>query len=114
MDLSEMLKPEISRGNIQMIGATTSKEYREKIEKDSGFARRFENIVIQEPNVNGTLAILRGIEQSFEQHHGVIILDSALKAAVELSNKYIKDSHQPDKAIGIIDQAAVRVSIEMH
>jgi ATP-dependent Clp protease ATP-binding subunit ClpB len=113
MDLSEMLKPELSSGNIQIIGATTTSEFRKNVEKDTWLTRRFETITLQEPTVQDTITILRGIEHSFESYHGVIILDSALVAAAELSDKYIKERKLPDKAISLVDQAATKVKISI-
>jgi len=113
MDMSEMLKPELSSWNIQIIWATTTSEYRLNIEKDTALTRRFETITIQEPSVQDTITILRWIESSFEKHHWVTIFDTALIAAVELSDRYIKDRKLPDKAINVLDQAATKVKIAM-
>jgi ATP-dependent Clp protease ATP-binding subunit ClpB len=113
MDLSEMLKPELSSGTIQIIWATSTSNFRQKVEKDTGLTRNVETIILDEPNIQDTITILRGIEWSFEKHHGVTIYDSALVAAAELSDRYIKDSKLPDKAIKILDQAAVKVNIAM-
>lgn len=111
MDLWEILKPELSSGNIQAIWATTTEEYHLNLEKNTALTRRFGKITLQEPTVQETMTILRWIEWSFEQHHGVKIYDSALIAAVELTDKYIKDRKLPDKAIAVLDQAATKVKI---
>lgn len=108
-----MIKPELSNGNIQIIGATTTSEYRQNIEKDTGLTRRFETLTVEEPSVQDTITILRGIEESYEKFHGVTIHDTALVAAVELSNRYINDRKLPDKAITVIDQAATKVENAM-
>ncbi|MEI6672141.1 MAG: hypothetical protein WCL02_01995 [bacterium] len=113
MGLSEMIKPELSNGNIQIIGATTTSEYRQNIEKDTGLTRRFETLTIEEPSVQDTITILRGIEENYEKFHGVTIHDTALVAAVELSNRYINDRKLPDKAITVLDQAATKVENAM-
>ncbi len=113
MDLGELLKPELSSGNIQLIGATTTAEYRQTIEKNTALSRRFENMTLPEPTIQDSITILRGIEHSFESHHGVSIYDSALVAAVELSDRYIKTRKLPDKAINLVDQAAAKVKIAM-
>ncbi|MFZ2912121.1 MAG: AAA family ATPase [Candidatus Absconditicoccaceae bacterium] len=113
MGLSEMLVPELSRGNIQVIGVTTTSEYRQKVESDTTLISNFETLTIKEPSIQDTITILRGIEGSFEKHHGVTIYDTALVAAAELSNRYITDSKLPAKAIDIIDQASTKVKISM-
>ncbi len=113
MDLSEMLKPELSSWNIQVIWATTTSQYRQNVEKDTGLTRRFESITIPEPSIQDTITILRWIESNFEKHHWVTIYDTALVAAVELSNRYITDRKLPDKAINVLDQAATKVKIAM-
>lgn len=113
MGLSEMLLPELSSGNMQVIGATTTSKYLQIIEKDAGLARRLENITLEEPNIQDSITILRWREENFEKHHGVIIYDTALVAAVELSDRYITDRKLPDKAINILDQAATKVKIMM-
>lgn len=105
MDASNMLKPALSRGEIQISGATTLSEYRQ-IEKDAALARRFQPILVGEPTVQETISILRGLKDKYEVHHGVRILDSALVAAANLSNRYISERFLPDKAIDLVDEAA--------
>jgi len=105
MDASNMLKPALSRGEIQISGATTLSEYRQ-IEKDAALARRFQPILVGEPTVQETISILRGLKEKYEVHHGVRILDSALVAAANLSNRYISERFLPDKAIDLVDEAA--------
>ena len=114
MDASNMLKPMLARGEIACIGATTLKEYRNNIEKDRALERRFQTVIIQEPSVEDTVTILRGLKERYEQHHGVQITDSALIAAAQLSDRYIMDRFLPDKAIDLVDEAcaATRVDIE--
>ena len=114
MDASNMLKPMLARGEISTIGATTLKEYRNHIEKDRALERRFQTVIIQEPTVEDTVTILRGLKERYEQHHGVQITDSALISAAALSDRYITDRFLPDKAIDLIDEAcaATRVDIE--
>lgn len=113
MDMGELLKPELSRGAIKVIGATTTAEYHKTIEKDTGLARRFENLTIEEPNVTDTITILRGLDESYEKFHGVEITDDALIAAAQLTDKYIKDRSLPDKAITVIDAAATRIKLRI-
>ncbi len=105
MDASNMLKPALSRGEIQISGATTLNEYRQ-IEKDAALARRFQPILVGEPTVQETISILRGLKEKYEVHHGVRILDSALVAAANLSSRYISERFLPDKAIDLVDEAA--------
>lgn len=114
MDASNMLKPALARGKLRTIGATTLKEYQKYIEKDAALERRFQPVMVQEPSVTDTVAILRGIKEKYEVHHGVRIADSALLAAAELSHRYITDRHLPDKAVDLIDEAtsAIRMSID--
>lgn len=112
MDASNMLKPALARGELQCIGATTLDEYRKNIEKDSALERRFQPIVVGEPSVEDTVAILQGLRDKYEAHHGVKIDDSALAAAAELSHRYITDRFLPDKAIDLIDEAASKIRIE--
>jgi ATP-dependent Clp protease ATP-binding subunit ClpB len=113
MDASNMLKPALARGELHCIGATTLDEYRKYIEKDSALERRFQPVLIQEPSEEDTIAILRGIKEKYEVHHGVRIKDSATVAAVTLSSRYITDRFLPDKAIDLIDEAASQLRIEI-
>jgi ATP-dependent Clp protease ATP-binding subunit ClpB len=113
VDASNMLKPALARGLIRVIGATTVKEYRQYIEKDAAFERRFQPIYVDEPTPEDTLAILRGIKEKYEAHHGIKITDDALIAAVNLSVRYISDRYLPDKAIDLIDEAAAAAKIEV-
>ncbi|MBU0483317.1 MAG: ATP-dependent chaperone ClpB [Proteobacteria bacterium] len=113
MDASNMLKPALARGQLHCVGATTLNEYRKYIEKDAALERRFQQVLVQEPSVEDTIAILRGIKEKYEVHHGVRIQDSATVAAVTLSNRYITDRFLPDKAIDLIDEAASRLRIEI-
>ena len=113
LDASNMLKPMLARGELHCIGATTLKEYREYIEKDSALERRFQKVLVQEPDVADTISILRGIKERFELHHGVTILDSAIVAAASLSNRYITDRFLPDKAIDLIDEACASRRMEL-
>ena len=109
MDASNLLKPELARGSLHCIGATTLDEYRKYIEKDAALARRFQSVFVGEPSVEDTISILRGIKDKYELHHGVRIADSALVAAATLSNRYITDRFLPDKAIDLMDEAASRL-----
>jgi ATP-dependent Clp protease ATP-binding subunit ClpB len=113
MDAANMLKPMLARGELRCIGATTLDEYREYIEKDAALERRFQPVYVDEPSVEDTIAILRGLKERYEVHHGVRITDSAIVAAAMLSNRYITDRHLPDKAIDLIDEAASRLRIEI-
>ena len=113
MDASNMLKPALARGDLRCIGATTLDEYRENIEKDAALERRFQPILVQEPSVEDTISILRGLKERYEVHHGVRIQDSALVAAATLSERYITDRFLPDKAIDLIDEAAAELRIEI-
>lgn len=113
MDAGNMLKPALARGQLHCIGATTLDEYRNYIEKDAALERRFQKIVVDEPSVEDTVAILRGLKQRYEIHHGVEIMDSAILAAATLSHRYISDRNLPDKAIDLIDEAASRIRIEI-
>ncbi len=113
MDAGNMLKPALARGELHAIGATTLDEYRKHIEKDAALERRFQPIVVGEPSVEDTVAILRGLKEKYEVHHGVRITDGAIVAAAELSNRYIADRFLPDKAIDLIDEAASRLRIEI-
>ncbi len=113
MDASNMLKPMLARGELHCIGATTLDEYRKYIEKDAALERRFQPIIVDQPSVEDTVSILRGLKQRYEVHHGVRIQDSALVAAAVLSNRYITDRFLPDKAIDLIDEAASRLRVEL-
>ncbi|HQT91251.1 MAG TPA: ATP-dependent chaperone ClpB [Candidatus Kryptobacter bacterium] len=113
VDASNMLKPALARGELRAIGATTIKEYRNHIEKDPALERRFQPIMVDEPSVEDTISILRGLKERYEVHHGVRITDGAIVAAAQLSNRYITDRFMPDKAIDLIDEAASKLRIEM-
>jgi ATP-dependent Clp protease ATP-binding subunit ClpB len=113
MDASNLLKPQLARGELHTIGATTLDEYRKHIEKDAALERRFQPVMVNEPSVEDTIAILRGLKERYEVHHGVRIQDSALVAAAVLSHRYITDRFLPDKAIDLIDEAASRLKIEL-
>ncbi|GIM95245.1 ATP-dependent Clp protease ATP-binding subunit [Paractinoplanes toevensis] len=113
MDASNMLKPALARGQLRVVGATTLDEYRKYIEKDAALARRFQPVLIGEPSVEDTVAILRGLRDNYEAHHQVRITDAALDAAAELSDRYITDRFLPDKAIDLIDQAGARVRLRV-
>jgi ATP-dependent Clp protease ATP-binding subunit ClpB len=113
VDASNMLKPALARGELRCVGATTIKEYRKYIEKDAALERRFQPIMVDEPNVEDTISILRGLKEKYEVHHGVRIMDSALVAAAVLSNRYITDRFLPDKAIDLVDEATSRLRIEI-
>jgi len=112
IDASNVLKPALSRGEMQCIGATTFDEYRKYIEKDNALERRFQSIVVNPPNKEDTIAILKGLRERYEQHHRVKFTDDAIVAAVELSNRYISDRVQPDKSIDVIDEAGARVRLK--
>ena len=113
MDASNMLKPALARGELRCVGATTINEYRKHVEKDPALERRFQPIIVAEPTVEDTIAILRGLKERYEVHHGVRIQDSAIVAAATLSHRYISDRFLPDKAIDLIDEAASRLRIEI-
>jgi ATP-dependent Clp protease ATP-binding subunit ClpB len=113
MDASNMLKPALARGELHCIGATTLDEYKKHIEKDAALERRFQPVVVGEPNVEDSIAILRGLKDKYEVHHGIRIEDSALVAAAVLSNRYIADRFLPDKAIDLMDEASARIRIEV-
>jgi len=113
VDASNMLKPALARGELRCVGATTLNEYRKYIEKDAALERRFQPIMVKEPTVEDTIAILRGLKERYEVHHGVRIKDSAIIAAATLSNRYISDRFLPDKAVDLIDEAASRLRIEL-
>ena len=113
MDAANLLKPALARGELRTIGATTLDEYRKYIEKDAALERRFQPVFVAEPSVEDTIAILRGLKERYEVHHGVHITDSALVAAATLSNRYITDRFLPDKAVDLVDEAAARLKIEL-
>ena len=113
MDAGNMLKPALARGELHCVGATTLDEYRKYIEKDAALERRFQKIILGEPSVEATIAILRGLQEKYEVHHGVEITDPAIVAAAELSHRYITDRFLPDKAIDLIDEAAAKIKIEI-
>lgn len=113
MDASNMLKPALARGELRCIGATTLDEYRKHIEKDAALERRFQPVLVKEPNVEDTISILRGLRERYEVHHGVSIRDSALVASARLSNRYIADRFLPDKAIDLVDEAASKLRMEI-
>ena len=113
MDASNLLKPALARGELHCVGATTLDEYRKHVEKDAALARRFQPVMVQEPTVEDTISILRGIKEKYELHHGVRISDSALVSAATLSNRYITDRFLPDKAIDLMDEAASRLRMEV-
>ncbi|MDO5686240.1 MAG: ATP-dependent chaperone ClpB [Neisseria sp.] len=113
MDAGNMLKPALARGELHCIGATTLDEYRQYIEKDAALERRFQKVLVGEPSVEDTIAILRGLQERYEIHHGVDITDPAIVAAAELSNRYITDRFLPDKAIDLMDEAASRIKMEL-
>ena len=108
-----MLKPQLARGELRTIGATTLDEYRKYIEKDAALERRFQPVMVDEPSVEDTIAILRGLKERYEVHHGVRIQDAALVAAAVLSHRYISDRFLPDKAVDLVDEAASRLKIEL-
>ena len=113
MDAGNMLKPALARGELHCVGATTLNEYRQYIEKDAALERRFQKIIVDEPSVDDTVAILRGLKEKYEVHHGVDITDPAIIAAATLSHRYITDRNLPDKAIDLIDEAASRIRMEI-
>ena len=113
MDAGNMLKPMLARGEIHLIGATTLNEYRKYIEDDGALERRFQKVMVKEPNVSDTITILRGLKPRFEVHHGVSISDAALVSAATLSNRYITDRFLPDKAIDLIDEACASIRVQM-
>ncbi|WP_211466919.1 ATP-dependent chaperone ClpB [Collimonas silvisoli] len=113
IDAGNMLKPALARGELHCVGATTLDEYRKYIEKDAALERRFQKILVDEPSVEATIAILRGLQEKYEVHHGVEITDPAIVAAAELSHRYITDRFLPDKAIDLIDEAAAKIKIEI-
>ena len=113
IDAGNMLKPALARGELHCIGATTLNEYRKYVEKDAALERRFQKVLVEEPSVEQTVAILRGLQEKYEVHHGVQITDPAIVAAAELSHRYITDRFLPDKAIDLIDEAAAKIKIEL-
>jgi len=113
MDAGNMIKPMLARGELRMIGATTLDEYRKHIEKDAALERRFQPVLVGQPSVEDTIAILRGLKERYEVHHGVRIQDAALVAAAVLSDRYLTGRFLPDKAIDLIDEAASRLRIEI-
>ncbi|RLN70085.1 hypothetical protein BBJ28_00006460 [Nothophytophthora sp. Chile5] len=113
MDAANLLKPMLARGELRCIGATTLDEYREHVEKDKAFERRFQQVLVKEPSVTDTVSILRGLKERYESHHGVQILDAALVAAAKLADRYIKERFMPDKAIDIIDEACANVRVQL-
>jgi ATP-dependent Clp protease ATP-binding subunit ClpB len=113
IDAGNMLKPALARGELHCVGATTLDEYRKYIEKDAALERRFQKVLVEEPSVESTIAILRGLQEKYEVHHGVDITDPAIVAAAELSHRYITDRFLPDKAIDLIDEAASRIKMEI-
>ena len=113
MDAGNMLKPMLARGELRMVGATTLDEYRERIEKDPALERRFQQVLVGEPSVEDTIAILRGLKGRYEAHHQVQISDAALVAAAALSDRYITARFLPDKAIDLVDESASRLRMEI-
>ncbi|MDY7025316.1 MAG: ATP-dependent chaperone ClpB [Pseudomonadota bacterium] len=113
MDAGNMLKPALARGELHCVGATTLDEYRQFIEKDAALERRFQKVLVDEPSVEDTVAILRGLKERYEVHHGVTVTDSAIVAAAQLSHRYITDRNLPDKAIDLVDEAASRIRMEI-
>ena len=113
MDAGNLLKPMLARGELHCIGATTLDEYRKHIEKDAALERRFQPVLVDQPSVEDTISILRGLKEKYELHHGVRIKDSALVAAAVLSNRYISDRFLPDKAIDLVDEAAAKLRTEI-
>ena len=111
IDAANIMKPELSRGNIQLIGATTLAEYRKYIEKDGALERRFQPVLVEEPDINGAIEILYGIKERYERHHGIKISDEAIESAVRLSERYIQDRFLPDKAIDVLDEACAMASV---
>ncbi|NBO61403.1 MAG: AAA family ATPase, partial [Flavobacteriia bacterium] len=114
MDAANILKPALARGELRAVGATTLNEYQKYFEKDKALVRRFQTVLVDEPDTEDAIAILRGIKEKYENHHKVIIKDAAIIAAVELSQRYISDRHLPDKAIDLIDEAASKLRMEIN
>ena len=113
LDAGNMLKPALARGDLHCVGATTLNEYRQFIEKDAALERRFQKVLVVEPNEEDAIAILRGLRERYEVHHGVDITDAAIITAVKLSQRYISDRQLPDKAIDLIDEAASRMRMRL-
>merc|ERR1712159_283919 len=113
MDAANLLKPALARGELRCIGATTLGEYRQHMEKDAAFERRFQQVQVGEPSVPATVSILRGLKDRYEAHHGVVISDAALVAAATLSDRYIKARFLPDKAIDLLDEACSRTRVQL-
>src|SRR4029079_18507558 len=113
MDASNMLKPALARGELHCIGATTLDEYRKRVEKDAALERRFQPVMVEEPDADAAVAILRGLKERYEVHHGVRITDAALVAAVKLSRRYLPDRKLPDQAIDLVEEAASRLKMEI-
>ena len=113
MDAANLLKPLLARGELRCIGATTFNEYRQYIEKDRALERRFQKVLVNEPTVDDTIAILRGLKERFENYHHVTIKDEALVAAAKLSDRYITDRFLPDKAIDLVDEACSSIRVEL-
>src|SRR6202012_4491522 len=113
MDAANMLKPALARGELRCIGATTLDEYRKRIEKDAALERRFQQVLVAQPTVEDTIAILRGLKERYEVHHGIRIQDAALVAAAVLSNRYVTERFLPDKAIDLVDEAARKLRMEI-
>ena len=113
MNAANILKPSLSNGEIQLIGTTTLKEYRKYIEKDSALERRFQPVLVEEPNIDDTAKILEGIKKYYEEYHSVKISDDVIQKTVEMSEKYIHDRFLPDKAIDILDEACSRINLKM-
>ena len=113
MDAGNLLKPILARGELRCIGATTTKEYKLYIEKDKALERRFQQVYVGQPTVEDTVAILRGLKEKYEIHHGVRITDASLVAAAQLSHRYISERFLPDKAIDLVDEAAAKLNIEV-
>ncbi|NIO58927.1 MAG: type VI secretion system ATPase TssH, partial [Acidobacteria bacterium] len=113
VDAGNMLKPMLARGELRLVGATTLDEYRKHVEKDPALERRFQPVFVSPPSVEDAIAILRGLKERYEVHHGVRIQDDALVAAAKLSDRYISDRFLPDKAIDLVDEAASRLRIEI-
>merc|ERR1712159_419299 len=113
MDASNLLKPMLARGELRCIGATTLDEHRQHIEKDPALERRFQQVMVDQPTVEDTVAILRGLKERYEVHHGVRIQDSALVAAANLGDRYVSARFLPDKAVDLVDEAASRLKIEL-
>ena len=114
MDVANIIKPELAQGTLKLIGATTLNEYQKYIEPDAALERRLQHILVNEPSIEDTITILRGIKDKYEAHHGLSIRDSALISAATLSEKYISDRFLPDKAVDLIDEAGSKLRMEMN